>query len=216
MTLVPPKDTKKLLKRLTNQYFQEGQESPAESYLRQRGITKEAQNYFHLGFVGNPEPSERAFKGMLTIPYITANGDVVGIKYRYLDDRKPKYRSSLGFEARRIFNPFILTQRHQRIYITEGELDTIVLKQLGVPAVAVPGATQWTVATARALRNREIVVLADGDDSNEEGLNLGKRICKDVENATLVLMYNTDVNQFYLDKGKDALLDYIGWVDGRR
>lgn len=216
MTLVPPKDTKRLLKRLTNQYFQEGQESPAETYLRQRGITKEAQNYFHLGFVKDPEPAERAYEGMLSIPYITANGDVVGIKYRYLDDRKSKYRSSLGFEAKRIFNPFILTQRHSRIYITEGELDTVILKQIGVPSIAIPGATNWTVATARALRNREVVVLADGDDNDEEGLKLGRRICKDVENATLVLMDGTDVNQFFLDKGKEELLSYIGWVDDRK
>lgn len=215
MTLVPPKDTKRLLKRLTNQYWKDGQESPAETYLRQRGITKEAQNYFHLGFVKDPEPAERAYEGMLSIPYITANGDVVGIKYRYLDDRKSKYRSSLGFEAKRMFNPFVLTQRHSRIYITEGELDTVVLKQIGVPSIAIPGATNWTVAAARALRNREVVVLADGDDSNEEGLNLGKRICKDVDNASLVLMYGTDVNQFFLDNGKDELLTYIGWVDDR-
>lgn len=214
MTLVPPKDTKRLLKRLTNQYWKDGQESQAETYLRQRGITKEAQNYFRLGFVKDPEPTERIYRGMLSIPYITSNGDVVGIRYRHLDESKPKYLSSLGFEGKRIFNPFILTQRHQRIYITEGELDTVVLKQVGVPAIAVPGATQWTPATARALRNREVVVLADGDD-NGEGLNLGKRICKDIDGAIMVLMHNTDVNQFFLDKGKDELLNYIGWVDDR-
>lgn len=210
MTLVPPRDTKKLLEKYTHQYEAALPESPAETYLLRRGITKPAQSFFRLGFVAEPEPEQRAYKGSLAIPFITTNGDVVGVKYRWLDDRKPKYSSSLGFEARRIFNPIILTQRHRKIYITEGELDTVVLHLLGVPSIALPGATTWSTTTSRALRHRRVVVLADGDDAGE-GHKLGKQIAKDVEDSSIILMTGSDVNQYYLDYGKDKLLEYIGW-----
>jgi len=210
MTLVPPRDTKKLLEQFTSQYERSLRGSPGESYLQQRGITSEVQSCFRLGFVDDPIPEQRAYQGSLAIPYITTNNDIVGIKYRWLDDRKPKYTSSLGFEARRIFNPFILTRKYRKIYITEGEFDTIVLRQLGVPAVAIPGANAWSAASSRALRNRRLVILADGDDSGE-GYKLGKQITKDVEDSSIILMKDTDVNQYYLDHGKDKLLEYIGW-----
>lgn len=210
MTLVPPRDTKKLLEQYTSQYEASLAGSQGENYLLQRGIMKEVQNSFRLGFVLEPTPEQRAYRGCISIPYITRSGDIVGIKYRRLDDGKPKYSSSLGFEARRIFNPFILSLKYRKIYITEGEFDTIVLRQLGVPALAIPGANAWSAASSRALRHRQLVVLADGDDSGE-GYKLGRQITKDVEHSSIVLMKDTDVNQYYLDHGKDKLLEYIGW-----
>jgi DNA primase len=210
MTLVPPEDTKRLLKQLTKEYNANLPGSQVETYLHRRGFTSEVLNSFRIGTVSDdPSPAERPYRGMLSIPYITGNGSVVGIKYRHIDDRKPKYLCSLGFEGRRIFNPFILTQQHRRIYITEGELDTVVLHQLGVPAIAIPGATQWSPGAARALRHRQLVVLADGDDSGE-GYKLGKQICSVTEDASIVLMQGTDVNGYFLEHGSEKLLEYIG------
>lgn len=211
MTLVPSRDTKRLLEEYTSQYEASLPESLGEIYLSQRGITKEAQAYFRLGFVKDPEPAQRDYSGTVSIPYITSSGDIVGLKYRRLDDAKPKYLSSLGFEARRIFNPLSLAERHRRIYITEGEVDAITLWLVGIPAVAVPGANAWSPSSARALRNRQIVVLADGDDKRGEGYKLGKQIASSIEDTSIVLMRDSDVNKFYLDNGKEELYRYIGW-----
>lgn len=210
MTLVPPKDIMRSLATYTDQYHESYPGSPAEKYLTRRGITKEAANYFRLGFVADPDPEQRAYRGCLAIPYLTPYEAVLGIKYRFLDDRKPKYSSSIGFESRRIYNPSALIGQ-RTVYVTEGEIDTITLHTLGVPAIAIPGATNWNPVAARALRNRRVIVLADGDDSLGEGYKLAKQITRAVEDSAIVLMEGTDVNQFYLDHGREKLLEYIGW-----
>ena len=105
MTMVPPRDTKRLLEKYTLQYQESYLGSPAEEYLTRRGITKEAANYFHLGFVADPDPEMRAYRGTLSIPYVTASGDVVGIKFRYLDgEHKKRYTATTGFEPKRLYN----------------------------------------------------------------------------------------------------------------
>ena len=62
----------------------------AVSYLRGRGITKEAASLFRLGSVVEPSAGHEHAIGRLSIPYITPAG-VVGIKFRAIDDTTPKY-----------------------------------------------------------------------------------------------------------------------------
>jgi len=153
---------------------------------------------------------------MVVLPYV-AGSSVVGLKFRRIDDREPKYMSSVGFEARRIFNPNILKGLYPKIYVTEGEFDTVILHSLSIPAIAIPGANSWNPVVARALRNRRIVVLADGDGKEgkgrEAGQKLGKQILTSVDDAAIIIMKDTDVNQYYLDHGGPALKEYIGWKD---
>jgi DNA primase len=214
MTSVPSVSTKRLLGELTREYEANLPSSPAEKYLDQRGITKEAASYFHLGFVTNPRPEERKFANRLAIPYVVGSS-IVGIKYRVLDDREPKYKSSEGFMALRVFNPNILRGLHRKIYVCEGELDCITLHILRVPAIAIPGANSWNPIVARALRNRRVVVLADGDGKPgkgaEAGANLAKKILGSVDDGGSITMEDTDVNQYFIDNGGDKLLEYIGW-----
>lgn len=210
--VVPSRDIKNSLEKLTKKYEQSILSSPAEKYLRERGITKEAQDYFRLGLVVDPEPEERIFNKRLSIPYIVGDS-VVGIKYRSITDYGEKYISSVGFYAQRIFNPNVLAQLHLKVYVTEGELDTITLWQLGIPAIAIPGVNNWNPVNPRILRNRKIVVLADGDDKEGQGMKLGKKILTSVDGSAIVKMEGTDVNQFYTDQGAAALMEYIGWKE---
>lgn len=209
--VVPSRDIKNSLERLTQRYQESLPSSPAEKYLLERGITKEAQRYFRLGIVIDPEPEERIFNKRLSIPFIVGTS-IVGIKYRHISDYGEKYISSQGFYAQRIFNPNVLTELHPKVYVTEGELDTITLWQLGIPAIAIPGVTNWNPVVPRILRNRKIVVLADGDDKEGQGMKLGKKILTSVDGSAIVKMEGTDVNQFYMDKGAEELMSYIGWT----
>lgn len=208
--VVPSRDIRNSLERLTRKYQDDILSSPAEKYLRERGITKEAQDFFRFGFVINPEPEERIYNKRLSIPYIIGDS-IVGIKYRTISDYGEKYLSSNGFYAQRIFNPNILRDLHPKVYVTEGELDTVTLWQLGIPAIAIPGVNNWNAVNPRILRNRHIVVLADGDDKEGQGMKLGKKILTSVDGSAIVKMEGTDVNQFYMDHGADALMEYIGW-----
>jgi len=221
MTIVPSNDTKKLLGELTREYEASLPYSPGEKYLLERGITKEAQSYFHLGFVANPRPEERMYRGRLSIPYIVGSS-VVGIKYRTLEGEPDgfKYISSTGFAARRIFNPNILRKLHTKIYVCEGEIDAITLAQLGVPAIAIPGAENWNPVAARALRNRRVVVLADGDGKPGKGAQAGRKLADQiltaVDDAGMIVMEGTDVNEYFNTHGAEKLLEYIGWSESGR
>ena len=208
---VPSRDIKNSLERLTGKYQASLPSSRAEKYLLERGITKEAANSFRLGFVVDPEPEERVYDKRLSIPFIVGDS-VVGIKYRSISDYGEKYISSSGFYAQRIFNPNVLTELHPKVYVTEGELDTITLHQLGIPAIAIPGVTNWNPVVSRILRNRKVVVLADGDDKEGQGMKLGRKILTSIDGSAIVKMEGTDVNQYYMDQGAEKLMRYIGWT----
>lgn len=205
---------KKLLAQYTQEYKENLPSSLGEKYLLGRGISKEAQSYFHLGFVVDPVPEQSLYSGMISIPYLVG-GNVVGIKYRQINDSEPKYLYSSGFYARRIFNPDILKMLHPKIYVCEGEIDAITLDQLRVPAIAIPGANNWNPILTRVLRNRRVVVLADGDGKpgkgKEAGKSLGKQILSSIDDSGMIVMVDTDVNEYYCTHGEQALLTYIGW-----
>lgn len=207
--LVPSNDMKRLWDRKAQLYHNQFQGSRGELYLLSRGITKEAANSFQIGFVENPEPDDQHLKGRISIPYITQSG-VVGIKYRAIDDTEPKYLSSPGFYAKRFFNVGCLTSRNRKIYICEGETDAITVAQLGVPAVALPGAETWEPRMFRVLRNRFCVVLADGDDDGQ-GKRMADKILSNVDESIMIVMEGHDVNSFFNLCGEKNLLKKIGW-----
>lgn len=216
MPLVPSNDMKRSLEIAMMQFHKSV--DLAMDYLSSRGITKEAVNYFRLGFVADGiRPPWDEFAGRLAIPYIVGRS-VVGFKFRALDDEGLRYISNHGFYAKRFFNPQTLTELHSRIYICEGELDTITLWQLGVPAVGLGGANTWDPWMGRALRGREVIVLADGKGRSEKGKNAGRNLAKEilatVEEGGRIVLEDSDVNQFYLSHGRDALLEEIGWSNG--
>lgn len=216
MSRVPSLSTKKLLEKLTTQYQSNLDCSPdALSYLEARGITKEVANYFRVGFVTNPVPEERIFEGRLSIPFIVGKS-VVGIKYRSIDDTEPKYISSVGFYAQRIFNPNILQHLYPKIYLCTGEINVITLHQLKIPAIGIPGANNYDPVVARALRNRHVVVLVDGDakpgKGQESEVNFGKKVLTSIDGGAKIQIEGSDVNQFFLDHGEKALKEYIGWT----
>lgn len=214
MNRVPPVGTRKLLETVSRSMAKHLPGSPAEEYLKGRGISKKAQSYFRLGFAENVPPEFKEYEGMLSIPYIVGNW-TVGIKFRRLDDMGTRYISNHGFYGKRFFNPQTLMGLDTRIYVCEGEIDTITLWQLGVPAIGVPGANNWDPIMGRALRNREVVVLVDGKGKSEEGrkagLTFAKQILTTVDEGGRIILEGTDVNGFYLDHGADLLLKEIGF-----
>lgn len=168
-------------------------------YLHGRGLTNELISDYRLG------TCDDIHEGWLSIPYLRRNG-VASIKFRRLDDDKPKY---IGHGKPHLYNTAVLDRADDtgEIAICEGELDALVATSLcGVPAVGIPGATMWT-------NNRHwhelftgyqrIHVLADPD---EAGLSLASAILEVLPNARLVKL-PADVNDVYLRHG--SLKDYL-------
>lgn len=209
--LVPSNDTKALLEKATAEYQSQLPGSLGERYLTARGITKEAVRSFRLGFLERPLPEDRHLRNRISIPYITAGG-IVGIKYRSISDLDPKYKSNVGFESKRIFNPMALNSKHRKVYVCEGEIDCITLVQIGLPAVAIPGVSNWDRRASRAFRNRRVIVAADGDDVGQ-GLEFAKTVTTDCEDSGYVLLEGNDVNSLFLSDGAERLKEVLGWVE---
>lgn len=151
---------------------------PAVEYLESRAISPATAREFRLGYVATDDtPGFERFQGRLAIPNICASGHVVGIKFRDLSgDDARKYDQPAGQQPR-LFNTRALVTDADAIVITEGEMDTITLGQLGVPAVAVPGANNWIEERHWRLFEgfRRVVLFRDNDDAGNE---LVKKVLK--------------------------------------
>ena len=167
------------------------------------------QDTFRLGYVpSDPIPEYAQFAGMLSIPYCTPAG-CVGLKFRHLDGREPKYLNISGQESH-LFNVLDLHKKSDFIVICEGELDAVVSSGVcGVPTVSLAGVTHWKAHFGRLFAGYRRVIIATDNDVKDDGSNpgqdLSKKILRELHNATNVLLpANTDITDYCLQHGIDA------------
>lgn len=203
-------EQKKLLTE-TAQRYHEALDAETASYLKGRGITKEAAATFLLGTVHDPAPGHEHAVGCLAIPYRTPTG-VVGIKFRRVDGGTPKYLWPTGQKVG-MFNVVDLHAGSNTIAICEGELDTLVMSALvDIPAIGIAGVSQWKPHFQKMLEGFDrVIIFADNDlkeDGRNPGMELAKRIKEDVEKAVVIsLPENKDVNQVFLEDGAGWLFE---------
>jgi DNA primase len=179
--------------------------SPADTYLRGRGIPPEVSDTFLLGYVSDPEPEYSQFEGMLSIPYLTPAG-VVGLKFRRLDGAEPKYMNVSGQESH-LFNVLDLHKKSDFIVICEGELDAIMSSgTAGVPTVGVSGVTHWKPHYQRLFTGYRRVIVVTDNDVKDAGANAGqdlsRKILRELPNATNVLLpANLDITDYCMQHG---------------
>ena len=168
-------------------------------------------NRFRLGYVGDPLPGHEMYKGYMAIPYLRWSADkewaVVSMRFRRLDDGKPKYMTLAG-DRPRLFNTMALLKDTANIAVTEGEIDAITATVCGLPAVGVPGSQSWQPWFREPfLGYRNVYVLADGDDA---GMQFATQVASSLPNGKIIPMpAGEDVNSLVVSKGKDALLERI-------
>lgn len=181
--------------------------SEVAPYLVGRGITEQAARTFRLGYVKGDHPGDGDYGDRLAIPYVTPAG-VVDIRFRSLQGDGPKYLSRPGSKTK-LFNVKDLGVPSSTLYVTEGEMDTIVASAIcGLPTVGVPGANNWQPHFKLLMQDyRKVVVLCDGD---EAGRQFGRAVCKEVDTAIAVSMpAGMDVNDVYLSGGREAVLGSV-------
>lgn len=172
------------------------QDPEALLYLESRGINEQLAREYLLGICDDIHP------GRLAIPYLRPQG-TVWFNYRSIDPgRKPKY---VAAGARHLYNTAALdiADATGEVAIAEGELDALVASSLcDVPAVGVPGSTQWAgnPSWRELFVGYQVVwVLADPDDAGEK---LAQAILESLPKARLVKL-PADVNATYLAQGPD-------------
>lgn len=180
----------------------------AAEYLEARGITEDTAVWARLGVVdeGIHGDSEAAFQ-RLSIPYTTRSG-VVDLRFRCIRDHEcgevgcSKYLGRPGATLR-IYGVDDLVSAGDTIAVTEGELDRLILRQLGYPAVGLPGAESWKRHWHRLLEDfSRVVVFGDGDAAGARFIRkLMDQFPQSVEGVQLV--DGEDVNSTYLLEGRE-------------
>ncbi len=161
-----PKPAGVTLSRNDCQLWHASLRSEHRQYWQDRGLADETIDRFMLGWDG----------GRLTIP--NQYRDVVyGVKRRVYpaqpDGNKSKYTQVKGSRVG-LFNADILTMLHGGdlpLFIVEGEIETMLLDQLGFPAISTTGgAGVWSAEWSKFLAHiGRIVVLYDNDDAGDDG-----------------------------------------------
>jgi DNA primase len=171
----------------------------AEDYLRSRGIPLEVARLASLGVVAEPETGHEAFKGRLSIPYITKTG-VVDLRFRSLNPAvEPKYMGMTGAETK-MYNVLDVERASDFIGVCEGELDTLTLSAcVGIPCVGVPGANSWKKHYTRLLADFErVFVFADGD---QPGTEFARSLARELPVTIIQLPDGHDVNSMFVQEG---------------
>lgn len=190
---------KELLGKATEKY--EANIYQAEAYLKNRGIPIEVARLAQYGVVEEPEVGHEAFKGRLSIPYITKSG-VVDLRFRSLHPAvEPKYMGLTGVETR-MYNVLDIEKATDFIGVCEGELDTITMSGcIGIPCVGVPGANSWKKHYTRLLADFErVFVFADGD---QPGTEFARSLARELPVTIVQLPDGQDVNSMFVQEGSD-------------
>lgn len=199
-------EQKLLLESQTKQY-QSNLELAAE-YLEGRGITEDTAVMARLGVVDEPIHGDNdAAYNRLAIPFLTRSGPV-DIRFRCIRDHDcgevgcPKYLGRPG-SSLRIYGVEDLVSAGNTIGVTEGELDRLILHQLGHPAVGLPGAESWKRHWRRLFEDFDrIVVFGDGDSAGQRFIRkLMDEFPQSVEGVALP--EGEDVNSIFLKEGSE-------------
>lgn len=160
-------------------------------------------------------PSDGPRPGWIRIPYTHRTG-TWGYRYRNPAprDKRDRYWNPPGQEVH-LYNPAHVGFTNREVFFTEGEMDTLVLLHLGLPAVGLPGANaafrrEWV----HLFKGADAYLLMDGDDAGRDAaqklLDGFKKY--DMSAMRIDLPNGYDVNDLYLED-RDELLRLVG---GRR
>lgn len=200
------------LKSAVSRYHQAITNSPAEEYLNQRGLGSFSElEKYRLGYVEDPLPEHEMHRGKLAIPFLRKHPrhgwTCVSIRFRSLDDSKPKYASMAG-DRPRLYNTQALNQPGLVVGVCEGEIDALTATLAGLPTVGIPGAQMWQPHYADLFRGyREVRVFTDGDEPGEK---LGRTIAKAMSNAKIIpCQPGEDLNSILTSQGVEALREKL-------
>jgi DNA primase len=184
------------------------QDSDPYKWLRNRGISEESIEKFHLGYAHNEDNGLERFHNSIAIPYLRPVIDqtkVASIRFRYLNPRSHKYDSMKGSKAH-LFN--VEATDAKDVYICEGEFDAIILTQLGFAAVGVPGAATFNPSWKYLFVGADTITLVfDSDETGEKGslriASLLGDVCPVIRRASLP--QGTDVTDLYLKAPRELV-----------
>jgi len=175
----------------------------AVAFLEGRGIDPAWAATHSVGEVTEPLEGHENYVGMIAIPYFAKGDEIVTWRFRNLGQGK-KYLAVKG-GGRHIYR--VWDTEADEVIVTEGELDALLLSQLGYNAVGIPGARAWTREWRWLFRDaRRVVLAADGDP---DGREMAAAVATDVSPFTEVTLaeipIGKDVTDVFLTEGEETL-----------
>ena len=127
-------------------------------------------------------------KNKIIIPVIE-DGKIIVLRGRYFDRgisnpeltnarfSYPKYKSTAGV-ADKLFNADILKtlKKGKRVYLCEGEFDTMILQQHGKNAVGVLGVSNYNEDTIKGLNDFDLQICFDNDEQGKKEADKVSRV----------------------------------------
>lgn len=185
----------------------------AAEWLEGRGLDVEHARSKAFGVVVDPIPGHEHLRGRLAIPYLTDAGPV-NMNFRCIQDHNCKEISEHAKYKRAKNSPSNLwgvqsvAWADDWIILTEGELDAFTWQQIGIPALAAPGAKAWQPHWAHLLEDfSRVYVIREGDDA---GKQFWERVSSQVTNTIMVrLPDGEDSNSLFVSGGAESLIGRI-------
>lgn len=162
----------------------------AQEYLARRGVTREMQVAWEMGFVSSDEPYYQTNAHRLTFPIRDIRGRIRGWDFRSIDDSQPKSKTSPNSN---LFNkqavlPGIdrVSQKAKRIIVVEGLFDFMAMQSLGIPDVCYSLGGKLYPEQIELIKRRIdpedgfVIIMYDPDPAGRKGAAQG---CIDLEKA---------------------------------
>ncbi len=188
----------------------------AADWLAGRAISLDHARYEGLGVVRNPPALHESYEGRLAIPYITEFG-VVNMSFRCLRDHSckqegcVKYLKLKGAESD-LYGVRAFDDARDWVGVCEGELDSLILRQIGIPAVSNPGAKNWKSHWPNVFEDfSRVYIFADADSAGEGMFEKFQDGLAKTSAAVIKvrLPKGEDVNSTYQKYGAEAILKRI-------
>ncbi len=172
--------------------------------LKQWLVVKFSLKELQIAGVMNERNNLVFYYNKIIIPYIK-NGKPIYLRCHHLpDDNKniPKYMGLKGLTARRIFNVDVLKnmKKADKLYLCEGEFDTMIADQAGLNAIGFPGVTNIPFNELKKLDigQYKLYLAFDNDDAGDKAANL------------FVNELGIECKRIKLNNTKDLTEDYNG------
>lgn len=183
--------------------------------MEERKLDLSTIKRFRLGAVLTPSAEDAPGRGRIAIPHLNKRGCNV-IRFRAMPEQgsSMKYWQPAG-SAYGVYNVTEFLHPRDMIAICEGEIDTMVLNQVGIPAVGFPGVESWSNYHARMFDGyATTIICADGDQAGE---NFAAKVAARVPGPRVItLPTGADINDLFKLEGRDGLLKRLGLVDDEK
>lgn len=104
-------------------------------------------------------------------PFLLANGDLVNVKYRNIEDKKDQRQEKDAAPC--LMGWHLINPNARQVIICEGEIDAMSIHQCGLPALSVnqgAGNHQWIETDWNRLDQfDDILVCFDNDEPGDKG-----------------------------------------------